>query len=136
VWGKVGPLSRLFSSLETCVVASTFCHSWVFDALMPADPFDSMARAYTELFIVRSDAAKEAYLERAIERFKVDGIIFNDTKTCPNNSNNRYGMPNRLSRRLGIPCTTIYSDHNDLSLYDDSRVTMQIEAFIEQLDRR
>ncbi len=28
--------------------------------------------------------------------YQFDGIIFHDAKTCPNNSNNRYGMPERL----------------------------------------
>ena len=37
------------------------------------------------------------------ELYDVDGIVFHDCRTCPNNSNTRYGMPRRLSERLGIP---------------------------------
>ena len=36
-------------------------------------------------------------------RFKVDGILYHDAKTCPNNSNSRYGLPQRLDGRLGKP---------------------------------
>jgi benzoyl-CoA reductase/2-hydroxyglutaryl-CoA dehydratase subunit BcrC/BadD/HgdB len=136
VWGRISELTRLFSSLGACVVASTYCHSWVFEALDPADPFDSMARAYTELFIVRSDAAKEAYLERMISQFSIDGIVFLDAKTCPSNTNSRYGMPERLTRRLGVPSTPIYGDHSDLGAYNGERVATQVEAFIEQLEGR
>ncbi|HSO71223.1 MAG TPA: 2-hydroxyacyl-CoA dehydratase family protein, partial [Thermodesulfobacteriota bacterium] len=61
IWGKLRPLADLLESLQTCVVASTYCNSWIFDQLDPADPFDSMARAYTELFIVRDEGYKEQY---------------------------------------------------------------------------
>ena len=58
VWGKLRELSTLFLEQQACVVASTYCNSWVFTALDAEDPFDSMARAYTELFIVRSEIGR------------------------------------------------------------------------------
>ncbi len=51
VWGKLRDLSALFTSLKANIVASTYCNSWIFDAFDPANPLESMARAYTELFI-------------------------------------------------------------------------------------
>jgi len=134
IWGKLRPLSDQFASLKTCVVASTYCNSWIFDQLDPNDPFLSMARAYTELFIVRDEPYKEAYIQDAHERFRFDGILFHDAKTCPNNSNNRYGMPERLSRNLGIPVLTINGDLNDLRCYSEEQTKTNIEAFIEQLE--
>jgi len=136
VWGKLRDHSTQFSSLETCVVASTYCNSWIFTDLDPDDPYRSMARAYTKLFIVRSDSAKEEYISRMVDFFKIDGILFHDAKTCPANSNNRYGMPERLEERLGIPFVTINGDLNDLRLYSDEQARTAIEAFVEQLDER
>jgi len=134
IWGKLRSLSDLFLSLNTCVVASTYCNSWIFDQLDPDDPFESMARAYTELFIVRDESYKEKYIRECHEKYRFDGIIFHDAKTCPNNSNSRYGMPERLSRDLGIPELTINGDLNDLRCYSDEQTKTNIEAFIEQLD--
>ncbi len=136
VWGKLRPLAELFAKLKSCVVASTYCNSWVFDAFDPADPFKSMARAYTELFIVRSDPAKEKYIERMVRQFKVNGIIFHDAKSCPNNSNNRYGMPQRLQKNLGIPTITISGDLNDLRCYSEEQTQTAIEAFVEQMSKK
>jgi len=133
IWGRLRDLATLFLELETCVVASTYANSWIFTALDPDDPFDSMARAYTELFIVRSDPAKESYFEDMIDFFKVDGLIFHDAKTCPNNTNCRHGMPQRLDERLGIPSITISGDLNDLRCYSDEQTKTQVEAFVEQL---
>ena len=134
VWGKIRAQSNLFAKLRACVVASNYCNAWVFDALDPSDPFESMARAYTELFIVRSDGAKERVIESFVRDFHVDGILFHDAKTCPNNSNNRYGMPARLAHRLGIPTVTIHGDFCDLRLYSEEQSTTLIEAFVEQLE--
>jgi benzoyl-CoA reductase/2-hydroxyglutaryl-CoA dehydratase subunit BcrC/BadD/HgdB len=136
IWGKLRPLSDQLSSLRACVVASTYCNSWIFDQLDPERPFESMALAYTELFIVRDEAYKEIYIKRCHDLFKFNGILFHDAKTCPNNSNNRYGMPERLSRELGIPVLVIHGDLNDLRCYSEEQTKTNIEAFVEQLEEK
>lgn len=136
IWGKLRALSEQFSSLKTCVVASTYCNSWIFDQLNPDEPFESMALAYTELFIVRNEAYKEQYIKHCYDQFKCDGIIFHDAKTCPSNSNSRYGMPERLSKKFSIPTLTINGDLNDLRCYSEEQAKTNIEAFIEQLEEK
>jgi len=93
-----------------------------------------MARAYTELFIVRSDEYKEDYIKNKLEMFDIDGVVYHDAKTCPNNSNCRYGMPQRLQEETGIPSLTINGDLNDLRLLSDEQTKTNVEAFIEQLE--
>jgi benzoyl-CoA reductase/2-hydroxyglutaryl-CoA dehydratase subunit BcrC/BadD/HgdB len=136
IWGKLRELSAQFAGLNTCVLASTYCSSWVFPALDPDDPFDSMARAYIELFIVRNEEYKERYFEREIDLYKIDGMIFHDAKTCPNNSNNRYGLPERLSKKYNMPMLVLHGDLNDLRCYSEEQARTNIEAFIEQLAER
>ena len=133
IWGKLRALSEQFYELNTCVVASTYCNSWIFNQLDPDNPFESMARAYTELFIVRSDPVKEEYIASMCKDFTAGGIVFHDAKTCPNNSNNRYGMPQRLQERLSIPFLVINGDLNDLRCYSEEQARTSIEAFVEQL---
>jgi benzoyl-CoA reductase/2-hydroxyglutaryl-CoA dehydratase subunit BcrC/BadD/HgdB len=136
IWGRLRVHSELFSRLNACVVASTYCNSWVFSDFDAKDPFRSMAKAYTELFIVRSDESKERYLQRMIDFFKIDGIIFHDAKTCPNNSNSRYGMPQRLESKTGVPCLVINGDLNDLRCLSDEQIVTNVEAFMEQLEEK
>jgi benzoyl-CoA reductase/2-hydroxyglutaryl-CoA dehydratase subunit BcrC/BadD/HgdB len=136
VWGRLRAHSDLFAGLNANVLASTYCNSWIFSRLNPEDPFNSMAEAYTELFIVRSDEAKEKYIREMLDLFKIDGIIYHDAKTCPNNSNCRYGMPQRLEKKSGIPSLTIHGDLNDLRLLSDEQTKTNVEAFIEQLEER
>ncbi|MFQ6128877.1 MAG: 2-hydroxyacyl-CoA dehydratase subunit D [Thermoplasmata archaeon] len=136
VWGRLRKLSEQFLELKACLVASTYCNSWIFDDMTPADPIRSMALAYTKVFVNRSEPAKERYLLDMIKKFKVDGIVFHDARTCPNNSNARYGMPTRLMENHGIPVLTLDGDLNDLRCWSDDQATTNIEAFVEQLEER
>ncbi|HID75137.1 MAG TPA: 2-hydroxyacyl-CoA dehydratase, partial [Planctomycetaceae bacterium] len=76
---------------------------------------------------------KEAYIEQMVDKFKVEGIVYHDAKTCPNNSNCRYQMPQRLQNKLGKPFLIINGDLNDLRLYSEEQTRTNIEAFVEQL---
>jgi benzoyl-CoA reductase/2-hydroxyglutaryl-CoA dehydratase subunit BcrC/BadD/HgdB len=133
IWGKLRNLSTQFQELKTCVVASTYCNSWIFEDLDPDDPFQSMARAYSSIFICRSEDYKQQYIRETVTRFKVDGILYHDAKTCPNNSNNRYEMPQRIQQESGRPFLVVNGDLNDLRLYSEEQTRTNIEAFVEQL---
>jgi len=76
IWGRLRYFADLFKDNKTCVVASTYCSSWVFDNLSGDDPLNSMALDYTKIFINRSDAAKEKILSELARDFLVDGFIF------------------------------------------------------------
>lgn len=136
VWGRLRQHSELFAAQRTCVLASTYCSSWIFPAFDGADPFRSMARAYLELFIVRSEQYKQRYLKDMLERFAIDGIVYHDAKTCPYNSNNRYGLPQRLEAETGVPSLVISGDLNDLRCVSDEQMKINVEAFVEQLMER
>jgi len=136
IWGKLRDLAEFFIGFKTAVIASTYCNSWIFESFDPKDPFMSMARAYTEIFIVRDENFKEKYIEEMVREYKLDGLLFHDAKTCPNNSNSRYGMPERLEKKLNIPALTINGDLNDLRCYSEEQAKTNIEAFIEQLEVR
>ena len=134
IWGKLRNLAELFIGLKAAVIASTYCNSWIFEDFDPKDPFMSMALAYSEIFIVRDEDFKEKYIEKMVNKYNINGILFHDAKTCPNNSNNRYGMPERLEKKLNIPTLTINGDLNDLRCYSEEQAKTNIEAFIEQLE--
>ena len=69
-----------------------------------------------------------------IDFFNIDGMIFHDAKTCPHNTNSRYGMPQRIEEEVGIPSLVVNGDLNDLRCISDEQFKTNIEAFIEQLE--
>jgi benzoyl-CoA reductase/2-hydroxyglutaryl-CoA dehydratase subunit BcrC/BadD/HgdB len=93
-----------------------------------------MARASIELFIARAEEPKQRYLERMARDFAVDGLVFHDSRTCPNNSNARFGMPRRLRAATGLPVLVLDGDLNDLRCFSDEQARTNIEAFAEQLE--
>lgn len=133
VWGRLRQHSELFANLKSTVLASTYCSSWIFPSFDGNDPIRSMAKAYLELFIVRSDRYKEKYIKEMIGKFRIDGIIYHDAKTCPYNSNSRYGLPGRVEAETGVPSLVFSGDLNDLRCISDEQTKTNIEAFIEQI---
>jgi benzoyl-CoA reductase/2-hydroxyglutaryl-CoA dehydratase subunit BcrC/BadD/HgdB len=132
VWGRLRSMSELFLNNHCAVVASTYCNSWIFADFDEGDPLPSMASAYLKIFINRNDGYKENYIRSLVRTFDIDGVVFHEAKTCPNNSNSQYNLPNRL-RRHGIPSVTINGDLCDLRCYSDEQSATVIEAFVETL---
>jgi len=134
IWGKIRMLSDLFVENRTSVVASTYCSSWVFDEFDENEPFESTALAYTKIFINRSEKAKMKMLTSWLKEYHCDGILFHDTKTCFNNSNAKFGMPQRLKDETGTPYLVIEGDLCDLRFFSEGQSITKIETFIEQIE--
>lgn len=132
IWGRLRSMSELFKSINACVVASTYCNSWIFSDFDADDPLPSMARAYLKIFINRNDRYKEEYIRKLVDEYAIDGVVFHEAKTCPNNSNSQYNLPARL-RKSGIPAVIINGDLCDLRCFSDEQSATIIEAFVETL---
>jgi len=133
VWGRLRSLAEMFNVNGAAVVASTYCNSWVFDEFDTDKPLESMALAYTQIFINRGENAKLAMMVELLENFKVDGVVFHDSKTCFNNSNSRFGLPGRLEKETGINTVSFDGDLNDLRFFSDGQTRTRLETFFEQL---
>jgi benzoyl-CoA reductase/2-hydroxyglutaryl-CoA dehydratase subunit BcrC/BadD/HgdB len=136
IWPRLRELSEKFLDLRAAVVASTYCNSWAFEPYRGGDPLEWMARASLEIFINRSESWKEDFLAEMFRRFEVDGAIFHNARTCPNNTNSRFGMPQRLRERTGLPMLVIDGDLSDLRFFSTAQSMTNIEAFVEQLEGR
>jgi len=136
IWGALRYLSRLLGGLGAAVVASTYCNSWIFPALDPEEPFESLARASLECFNVRDEDFKEGYILAQMKRFKAQGIVFHNAKTCPYNTNTRFGLPSRLQAGHGVPVLILDGDVNDLRCFSQEQATTQVEAFVEQIKEK
>lgn len=133
IWGKLRMLSDLFVENDAAVVASTYCSSWIFDEFDEHDPWNSTALAYTGIFINRGEQAKMKMLTQWFEEYRIDGIIYHDSKTCFNNSNAKMGMPQRLKALTGVPALVVEGDLCDLRFFSEGQSITKIETFLEQL---
>ena len=133
IWGKLRYMSELFAKNNAAVVASTYCNSWIFDDFDENSPFESSALAYLTIFINRSEKVKLKRIIKLIEEYSVDGVVFHDSKTCFNNSNSRFGMPQKLKDESGVETLVIEGDLCDLRFFSEAQTTTKIETFIEQM---
>ncbi|RMF10928.1 MAG: 2-hydroxyacyl-CoA dehydratase [Candidatus Neomarinimicrobiota bacterium] len=136
IWGRLRRLAEFFRENQTAVVASTYCNSWVFDAFDPQRPLESMAHAYTQIFINRGERTKVQAMLELMEKFQVDGVVFHDSKTCFNNSNNRFGLPRKLQETSPFATVVIDGDLNDLRFLSEGQMLTKLETFIDQLKAR
>ncbi len=56
--------------------------------------------------------------------------------TCPYNTNSRFAIPTRLTKKIGIPALIKEGDLNDLRCFSDEQAKTNIEAFVEQLRQK
>jgi len=134
IWPKVRELSEKFFDLRTVVAASTYCNSWAFDEYDGGDPLEWMARTSTQIFINRDETFKQAFLGEMFERFAIEGAIFHNARTCPNNTNSRFGMAQRIREQMNVPVLVIDGDLSDVRFFSTAQTMTNIEAFIEQLE--
>jgi benzoyl-CoA reductase/2-hydroxyglutaryl-CoA dehydratase subunit BcrC/BadD/HgdB len=136
VWPKIRELSEKFFDLRTVVAASTYCNSWAFEPYEGGDPLEWMARSSIEIFINRDEGFKQSFLGEMFDRFAIDGAIFHNARTCPNNTNSRFGMTQRIRDELDLPVLVIDGDLSDGRFFSTAQSMTNLEAFIEQLEER
>jgi benzoyl-CoA reductase/2-hydroxyglutaryl-CoA dehydratase subunit BcrC/BadD/HgdB len=136
VWPKMREMSEKFFDLRAAIPASTYCNSWAFEAYDGGDPLEWMARTSSEIFINRNETAKQCFLVDTFARFDIDGVIFHNARTCPNNTNSRFGMAQRLREQHDMPVLVIDGDLSDVRFFSTAQTMTNIEAFIEQLEER
>jgi benzoyl-CoA reductase/2-hydroxyglutaryl-CoA dehydratase subunit BcrC/BadD/HgdB len=136
VWPKIRELSEKFFDLSAVIAASTYCNSWAFAEYEGGDPLDWMARTSIEIFINRDEEYKQAFLAEMFDRFDIDGAIFHNARTCPNNTNSRFGMTRRIRDELDMPVLVFDGDLSDVRFFSTAQTMTNLEAFIEQLEGR
>jgi benzoyl-CoA reductase/2-hydroxyglutaryl-CoA dehydratase subunit BcrC/BadD/HgdB len=136
IWPKIRELSEKFFDLGAVIPASTYCNSWAFEDYDGGDPLEWMAKTSTEIFINRDENFKQAFLTEMFDRFGIDGAIFHNARTCPNNTNSRFGMAQRLRDELDVPVLVIDGDLSDARFFSTAQTMTNIEAFVEQLEGR
>lgn len=134
IWPRLRELAEKFYALNAVIAASTYCNSWVFEPYEDGDPLEWMARTSISIFINRDEPTKQQMLLEMLARFSIDGVIFHNARTCPNNTNTHFGMPQRLRDLHNLPVLVIDGDLCDARFFSTAQTMTNIEAFIEQLE--
>lgn len=133
IWFKLRDLSGKFVEMNACVVASTYLSGWIAHGLDADNPIDSLARVYCSAFINDNLERRARMMQKIVEDYSIDGIIFHSNRSCRPYSLGQLDVKDMLTSWTGVPGILVEADMNDERAYSDAPVLNRIEAFLETL---
>jgi len=132
IWYRLYRFFRPFMDGGACFVADTYTNAWTVE-LDPQQPFESMARTYTGVFINVDLPTRTRFIADMARRFEADGMVMHVNRSCKPFSITQSDVRDRLRDDLGIPILLLEADMCDERLYNEGAVRERVEAFLEML---
>ena len=132
IWYRLYRFFRPFMDAGACFVADTYTNAWTV-ALDLEEPFASMARAYTGVFINVDLPTRARTIAGLARRFQVDGMVMHANRSCKPFSITQGAIRDGLRDELGIPVLILEADMCDARLYNEGAVRERVAAFLEML---
>ncbi|WP_321493048.1 2-hydroxyacyl-CoA dehydratase [uncultured Desulfobacter sp.] len=133
VWYNLKWLSNTFSDHKACLVADTYTSAWC-SALQYIDPenfLDSMAQAYTRIYLnIGIDAMADQILEM-IKFYDVNGLVMHSNRSCKPYSFGQMDIMTKIRKETGLPVLMIEADMVDPRSFSESQIRTRIDAFME-----
>ena len=139
VWYKMRRLEKFFEEQKCTMVVTTYANSWggygniQVDA--DADPYESLAISYLNVYINSGFEERIRYLKQLIEDFSLTGFIMHSNRSCKPYSVGMYRLQEEVSQLTGKPGVVIEACQNDSRVYSDGQIENRLEAFIESMER-
>ncbi len=135
LWYRTRWLSDTFASHDACLVADTYTSAWsgVIDLLDEKNYIESMAVAYSSIYINISIDKMYDILKKLLLKYRADGLVMHSNRSCKPYSLGQYDLRRRVMDELGIPVLIIEADMVDERAFNESQIGTRIEAFMEML---
>jgi len=135
IWYKTRWLSEKFASYDACLVADTYTAAWsgVLHLIDEGNFLETMAVAYSNVYINISLDMMIGTLEKMIEKYDADGLVMHSNRSCKPYSFGQYDLARMVSEKIGIPTLIIEADMVDERSFSQSQVETRIDAFMETL---
>jgi benzoyl-CoA reductase/2-hydroxyglutaryl-CoA dehydratase subunit BcrC/BadD/HgdB len=132
IWYRLYRFFRPFMDAGACFVADTYTNGWTVE-LDPEEPFTSLARAYTGVFINVDLPTRLRTIADLARRFQVDGVVMHANRSCKPFSITQSDVRDALRDELGLPVLILEADMCDARLYNEGAVRERVAAFLEML---
>lgn len=133
IWYRLYRFFHPFMDAGACFVADTYTSAWTVTPDPDAEPFASLARAYTGVFINVDLPTRLRAIADLARRFQVDGIVMHANRSCKPFSIAQNDVRDRLRDELGLPVLILEADMCDARLYNEGAVQERVAAFLEML---
>lgn len=138
IWFKVRDLAEMFAARGLNFVTATYTNAWAETGGMidPVRPFESLARAYSQVILNNNLKYRLQLMERLIRDFGVHGLVMHSARSCKPYSIGQYDLKRSLTDQLQIPSVVIEADIADSRAFSEKQVASQLELFFEALENR
>ena len=133
IWYRLYRFFRPFMDAGACFVADTYTNSWTIE-LDLEEPFVSLARAYTGVFINIDLPTRLRTITDLARRFQVDGMVMHANRSCKPFSITQSDVRDTLREELSLPVLILEADMCDSRLYNEGSVRERVAAFLETLE--
>jgi len=135
VWYRTKWLSDKFAGHDACLVADTYTSAWsgVLPLLDENNFLESMAVAYSQVYINVSLDIMIDTLRRLIKKYDVDGLVMHSNRSCKPYSLGQYDLQKIVMAELKVPTLILEADMVDERSFSESQIDTRIDAFMETL---
>ena len=134
IWYRLYRFFRPFMDAGACFVADTYTNAWTVELDPEEDPFGSLARAYTGVFINVDLPTRLRTIASLARRFQVDGMVMHANRSCKPFSITQSDVRDTLRGELDLPVLILEADMCDARLYNEGAVRERVAAFLETLE--
>ncbi len=136
IWYKVRDFANLFAEHGMNFVVATYTNAWAetIGYLDDNEPFESMAKTYSQVILNNNLNHRLRLMERLIKEYKVDGLVIHSARSCKPYSVGQYDLKRLLMKRLGVPSVVIEADITDSRAYSEEQARTRLDAFFEAME--
>jgi benzoyl-CoA reductase/2-hydroxyglutaryl-CoA dehydratase subunit BcrC/BadD/HgdB len=132
IWYRLYRFFRPFMDAGACFVADTYTNAWTVEIDLE-EPFASLARAYTAVFINVDLPTRLRIIADLAQRYQVDGMVMHANRSCKPFSVTQHAVRDGLRDEVGLPVLILEADMCDARLYNEGAVRERTAAFLEML---
>ena len=135
LWFEMTRLSETLADHGAVLVADTYTHAWCSLTTMPdpSKPMESLAAAYTGIYLNEPLEAMVAHVMNLARKFSVDGVVLHSNRSCKPYSIGQYDMARILKEEYNLPVLIIDGDMTDERNFSSEQTYTRLEAFLEML---
>lgn len=132
IWYRMKDMGNLLAESGVAMVAATYTDAWATPALNldSDDPWDGVARAYTQVILNRDQRYKIELMRSMAKKYDCLGVLFHSDRSCKPYSVGQVELRDQLAAD-GLKALMLEADHNDPRAFADQQAETRIGAFIE-----
>lgn len=134
IWYEIRHLFRHLASRGVCLVADTYTNAWTLDNLDGERSLDSMAEAYTTIYLNIGMRKRYDQTAELAQLFDVDGVLMHSNRSCKPYSFGQLDIQRIVRQELDLPCLLVEADMTDSRSYARDQVQARLDAFIETIE--